>query len=199
MCHRVTPLRISEAEGLLETRRSTGQARLKLRPDAGVAPDAYPGKPLAVLVPGDDGELSATELVWGFEAPGNARSKLVFNTRLDTALRHAARGGMWARSISAGRCLVPVRAFFESWTRNPLAKGAQVRFTYPPYVAFLLAGVHEEGRVSIVTTEPNESVAPTHSRMPLVLGPGESSVWLGVDFAHLANRSGLRLAAEPVA
>lgn len=50
---------------------------------------------------------------------------------------------------------------------------------------------------SIVTTAPNASVAHVHDRMPLVLGPGESGVWLGPDFDRLADRSAIQLAAEP--
>ena len=33
--------------------------------------------------------------------------------------------------------------------------------------------------------------------MPLVLGPGETSIWLGPSFAMLADRSNLRLLAKP--
>lgn len=33
---------------------------------------------------------------------------------------------------------------------------------------------YEDGCLSIITVEPNASVAPAHNRMPLVLGPGES-------------------------
>lgn len=62
--------------------------------------------------------------------------------------------------------------------------------------AFLLAGVQQAGQLSIVTTAPNASVAPVHDRMPLVLGPGESGIWLGSDFARLADRSAIQLTAE---
>ena len=64
-------------------------------------------------------------------------------------------------------------------------------------LAFLLAGVTDGGRLSIVTTEPNAAVAPVHNRMPLVLGPGESDVWLFGDFASLADRRGVALSSEP--
>ncbi len=70
-------------------------------------------------------------------------------------------------------------------------------FQLPGARAFLLAAVHEGDRFSIVTTRPNASVAPVHDRMPLMLGPGESSVWLGPDFAELANRSTLVLVSDP--
>ena len=33
--------------------------------------------------------------------------------------------------------------------------------------------------------------------MPLVLGPGETSIWLGPNFAMLVDRSNLRLLAKP--
>ena len=73
----------------------------------------------------------------------------------------------------------------------------QYRFRLPGARAFLLAGVTAEGRLSIVTTEPNATVAPVHNRMPLVLGPGESARWLSGDFAALADRGRIRLTATP--
>lgn len=93
-----------------------------------------------------------------------------------------------------------MRAFYESSatekvfsekTGKPIRR--QYRFRLPGARAFLLAAVQQDGRFSIVTTEPNASVAHIHDRTPLVLDPGESSVWLGSDFASLADRSKLQL------
>ena len=194
MCHRVMPLSLSEVEQILEERRRTGRARMPERDASVEVPDAYPGKQLPLIAPDENGDLQPVQLMWGFDAPPGARSKLVFNTRIETALAHMDAGrGMWAEPLAQGRCLVPVLSFYESWTRNPPRRGAQVRFSYPGHRAFLLAGIQSQGRVSIVTTEPNADVSPLHSRMPLVLGPGESARWLGPDFAMLANRSAIRL------
>ena len=111
---------------------------------------------------------------------------------------------MWAKAIAEGRCLVPVRAFYESHatervtsekTGRPVKR--QYLFRLPGARAFLLAAVREGDRFSIVTTAPNASVTPIHNRMPLVLGPGESGVWLGPKFAELADRGGVTLASEP--
>ena len=63
--------------------------------------------------------------------------------------------------------------------------------------AFLLAAVREGDRFSIVTTRPNASVSPVHDRMPLVLGSGESSVWLADGFERLINRGNITLKAIP--
>lgn len=121
-------------------------------------------------------------------------AKLVFNTRLDTALRQLSEGrGMWAGAMASGRCLVPVRAFFERGGRD-------VRFSMPGAGAFLLAGVAQGGRFSIVTTDANAAVSPVHGRMPLVLGRGESAAWLDGGpglLAALGDRSGVRLASDP--
>ncbi|MBQ9005102.1 MAG: SOS response-associated peptidase family protein [Atopobiaceae bacterium] len=196
MCHRIEPLRLSDLYEALKALRTSGRARVPRQDPGEVVPDAYPGKKIALFVPTPQGSLEPTELTWGFDGSTNASSKLVFNTRIDTALSQARWGrGLWAEPIQSGRCLIPVRSFYESWTRMPPQRGAQVRFSYPGHQVFLLAGVWQNDRCSIVTTEPNASVAPMHSRMPLVLAPGESSIWLGPEFASLADRSRIVLDA----
>ena len=114
------------------------------------------------------------------------------------------RRGMWAKAIAEGRCLVPVRAFYESHATERVVSertGKPVRrqylFRLPGARAFLLAAVREGDRFSIVTTTPNASVAPIHNRMPLVLGPGESGMWLGPDFLALGRRDGISLISRP--
>lgn len=57
----------------------------------------------------------------------------------------------------------------------------------------LITGVQLDGCLSIVTNEPNASVATIHNRMPLVLGPGESKIWIGQSFTELAGRSPIAL------
>ena len=107
---------------------------------------------------------------------------------------------MWAKAIAEGSCLVPVRAFCEFHAAERVVSertGKPVRRQYLFRLrgarAFLLAAVREGDRFSIVTTKPNSSVVPIHNRMPLVLGPGESSMWLGPSFANLADRKYVRL------
>ena len=111
---------------------------------------------------------------------------------------------MWAKAIAEGRCLVPVRAFYEGHMTEKVESertGRPVRrqylFRLPGARAFLLAAVREGDRFSIVTTRPNASVSPVHDRMPLVLGHGESGVWLGPDFPTLGRRDGISLISRP--
>lgn len=194
MCHRISPLVIAELRAAMEELRLSGHARVPTRNEGDVVEDAYPGRQVALLAPGDDGAIEPLELAWGFANANAGAGKLVFNTRIETALSQARSGtGLWADAIVRGRCLVPVRAFFESWTVQPPRRGAQLRFTMPGHRVFLLAGVRQGNRFSVVTTAPNASVAPRHTRMPLVLGPGESHVWLGPGYASLADRSRIQL------
>ena len=204
MCVRISPLTEEEAESMLAARGMGGDHAIRYVEAPDPTRDARPGSRVPVYVPGKAGGLEVVALEWGF--PLDGRPHAVFNTRIETALDQLRLGrrGMWAKAIRDGRCLVPVRAFYESHrtetvtserTGRPVRR--QYRFRLPGVRAFLLAAVRLDGRFSIVTTEPNESVAPVHDRMPLVLGPGESGAWLGEDFAKLSSRDQVRLLANP--
>lgn len=214
MCHRMSPLLFSELEEALRELRASGRARVPQR-DAGTnVPDAYPGSQVPLFVLDDDGNLMPTTLTWGFPTLRDGRKRLVFNTRIETALSQAQSGeGLWADPIRYGRCLVPVRGFYEHWTQPPKPEAwahqnpdqgqpqdgqhaPQVRFGLAGHGIFLMACIRNEDRFSVVTTRPNAEVAPVHNRMPLVLGPGESYVWLGPEYASLQDRSAIRLTSE---
>lgn len=204
MCVRMCPLSFEEARDALEARERTGRARVSHLVDIDAVYDAFPGARVPAYVPDDDGRLSTVSLTWGFSLEGKKGS--VYNTRIESAidqLRHGRRG-MWANAIAHGRCLVPVRAFYEGHRMESVSsektgklQRRQYRFRLPGAGAFLLAGIQQEGQLSIVTTLPNAAVSPVHDRMPLVLGAGESEIWLGPDFARLADRSGVHLDAVP--
>lgn len=203
MCVRFSPLTAEEARAVLGA-RGTGRHAIRYIEAPDPLRDAHPGSQVPLFVSDGAGGFRVATLEWGF--PLDGRPHAVFNTRIESALEQLRRGrrGMWAKAIAEGRCLVPVRAFYESHatervTSEKTGKPArrQYRFTMPGARAFLLAGVQQNGRFSIVTTEPNAIVAPVHDRMPLVLGSGESRVWLGPDFSALANRNEIILASEP--
>ncbi len=203
MCMRMCALTADEAQEVLDARLTPGSHALDEVDDFADVADAYPGSTVAAYERAEDGALVTVSLTWGFALKDKPHA--VFNTRLETALQQAREGrGMWSSAILQGRCLVPVRAFYETHGSERVKSEhtgkmvrRQYRFRLPGARAFLLAGIYEDGCLSIVTVDPNASVAPVHNRMPLVLGPGESSVWLGPDFERLANRDGVDLQAEP--
>ncbi|MDO4442725.1 MAG: SOS response-associated peptidase family protein [Slackia sp.] len=201
MCHRFTMLNHDEVEDVV--RALECGVSLGWKPDwPARAPhgDAFPGASVCIIARNESGDLALASAAWGFSAPWSKRP--LFNTRIETAL--SSDGGIWSGAIAHGRCIVPAVRFFETKNRSvaegiPAADRPAERrrslysFGMPDGEPVLLAGVQQEGCFSVVTTEPNESVSPVHDRMPLVLAWHEAWMWLGSDFASLADRSGLPL------
>ena len=57
------------------------------------------------------GDLTRVDLLWGVDV--SWKRGLVFNARIESAL---SGSGLWSDAVEGGRCIVPVRAFYE--TRN---------------------------------------------------------------------------------
>ena len=203
MCGRFVALTSAEIAEVVEA----VQQRRRLRSLASDAsrPLSYPGNSIAVIGADGDGIVAST-CEWGFQTEWN--SKRIFNTRLESAL---SGKGMWRDMIREGRCIVPVAAFFEphaTETVRSARTGKSIKRSYtfeaPDEAPLLLAGVRDSSHCSIVTSEPNEWVAPIHSRMPLALSFEEVPLWLAGDdaslseLASLADRSGIQLRAQPM-
>lgn len=205
MCYRFTMLTHDETQDIVHALSyGTHPAWEPGWPAAAPRSDAFPGSRVRIVVPNASGGVEAFEATWGFAAPWAKRP--VFNTRIETAL--SSEGGMWSRAIAQGRCIVPAARFFETQNRFAASVAASdditkkrrrslYSFGMPDGAPVLMAGVQQDGRFSVVTTRSNAGVAPVHDRMPLVLGPGESSVWLGGSFASLANKNRPELEVLP--
>lgn len=163
---------------------------------------ARPGSVVPVIS-AEDENLAPVDLHWGIPAPWD-EGKTLFNTRIETAL--GQKDGIWSDAVRHGRCIVPTWGFFEpSATETTLSPrtGRPVKRQYEfslPEGPTLLAGVRVQEAFSVVTTEPNASVAPIHDRMPVVLRQDEARQWLYGDYASLADREGIALnvKAEPL-
>ena len=106
------------------------------------------------------------------------------NVRSDTALEKSSfRAAMQKR-----RCLIPADVFYE-WQDVP---GQKRRKPYAVALRdgeiFALGGIWEAWRAkesgewvitcAILTTEPNELLAPIHDRMPVMIRPDDYRAWL---------------------
>lgn len=96
-------------------------------------------------------------------------------------------------SFARHRCLIPANGFYE-W--HPVSEAGKVRkqpyYIHPtePGELFAFAGLlaawtppDGETVVStcIITTGPNELMAPIHDRMPVILQPGQFDAWIDPD------------------
>ena len=122
----------------------------------------------APVIVGGAGGMECRTLLWCFPPPtGN---KPVFNTRSEKLFEQEKQGrGFWSR---ARRCLVPTRGIWE-----PSPQG-DVLFHVAGMPVFLMAGVCEGDRFSVVTVPASPDILPIHPRMPLILPRGFSHAWL---------------------
>jgi putative SOS response-associated peptidase YedK len=108
-----------------------------------------------------------------------------FNARADSVATKPAFSGPWKRGQ---RCLVVTNGYYE-WRkadRQAFAVGMV------DGGLMVMAGLWEEWRspagekirsCAIITTEPNETIAALHDRMPVILDEADWPRWLGEELA----------------
>ena len=160
------------AELLDEIRDLTEQKDWKL--ELGVLDrDIHPGDTAPVIVAAGDqgGSLRVCRQKWGYPGPGG--KGLVFNARSESVFEKR----MFRDSVSMRRAVVPVSWFYE-WNKNK----EKFTFTKEGSRILFLAGFYgryEDGdHFVILTTQANASMAPVHSRMPLVLEREQVREWI---------------------
>lgn len=122
----------------------------------------------------------------------------------------AAASPVFRRATARRRCLVPANGFYE-WRRLGRARLPHL-FTLRGEEPFAFAGIWEPAAAdgepptfAILTTVPNELVAPIHDRMPVLLPRERMAAWLGAEPLAAAEYHALtrpldptRLAVRPV-
>ncbi len=176
-------------------------------PTAGVAAryNAAPTQQLPVIVNAEPARIQL--LTWGL-VPAWARDKTggtgLINARLETAAQRPSFRDAWRRR----RCLVLADGFYE-WQRTARGK-MPMRIALKSDEPFAFAGLWEEWRgdgddsrsaqsaenrwrrpgasgeavlrtFTILTTTPNELMAPIHKRMPVILRPEQEAAWLDTE------------------
>lgn len=188
MCHRFEMVSGEEADAVLDWLRAVRRALASGTGAAMAVPpafgkpvdvpldalDCYPGAESSVIV-AEESDLARVDLLWGVDV--SWKRGLVFNARIESAL---SGSGLWSEAVEGGRCVVPVRAFYETRNVDEGARGRkpQYRFSNAGGTALLLAGLCLNDRFVLVTCEPDAVVGRVHSRMPLSLTAPEALAWL---------------------
>ncbi|HKP18343.1 MAG TPA: SOS response-associated peptidase [Gaiellaceae bacterium] len=133
----------------------------------------------------DDGR-EAVLAKWGLLPHWAKDAKIAFkmiNARAETLTEKPAYRGL----LGKYRCLIPADGFYE-WRLGSDGNKQPVHFHLPGYELFAFAGLWtsrtDEARgeavesCTIITTHPNELVAPVHDRMPVILPAEAEAVWL---------------------
>ncbi len=188
MCHRFEMVSGEEADAVLDWLRAVRRALASGAGAATVVPpafgrpvdvpfdalDCYPGAESSGIVM-EEGDLARVDLLWGVDV--SWKRGLVFNARIESALSGSS---LWSEAVENGRCIVPVRAFYETRNVDEGARGRkpQYRFSNAGGTALLLAGLCLNDCFVLVTCEPDAVVGRVHSRMPLSLTAPEALAWL---------------------
>ena len=133
-----------------------------------------------------DGGREAVMAKWGLLPHWAKDARIAFkmiNARAETLTEKPAYRGLIARH----RCLIPADGFYE-WTVESGGKKQPIHFQLPGQELFAFAGLwtsrtdEATGEIidscTIVTTRPNELVAPAHDRMPVILPLDAEAAWL---------------------
>lgn len=127
---------------------------------------------------------------WGL-VPSWAKDPSIGNRMINLRAETVSEKPSFRRTLAKHRCIIPVDGFYE-W--KSMGKG---RKKQPFYVrsrdgtVLALAGLWEAWKekdkagdddwlrtCTIITTEPNQLLAPIHDRMPVVLPPDSWDTWL---------------------
>lgn len=138
----------------------------------------------------DTGERTAGWLRWGLLPHWAKDERIAFkmlNAKAETLTEKPAYRGLLAKK----RVLIPADGFYEWRISSVDDKKEPVRFTLADGDLFAFAGLwtsrvnQETGEITesttIITTTPNELVAPVHNRMPVILDSALEQAWLDPD------------------
>ena len=142
---------------------------------------------LAVRQNRDSGQREATFLNWGlipFWADDPSIGSRMINARSETA----AEKPSFRAAFKYRRCIIPADGFYE-WQKQKGGKQPHLigfKDDLTPGGVFGFAGLWERWErdgstiesCTILTTEPNELLAPIHNRMPVILHPDDYPEWL---------------------
>jgi len=143
-----------------------------------------PTQPILVLP--NDGANKADFFVWGLIpswAKDPAFGARLINARSETLAEKPA----FRSAYKYRRCLIPADGFYE-WQTHPGMKTKLPHFIHlKSGQAFAFAGLWERWQTAdgsellsaaIITTTPNELMAPIHDRMPVILPRSAYTQWL---------------------
>jgi putative SOS response-associated peptidase YedK len=154
-------------------------------PEIAPSSDVRPTQSIPVVAMGRELAL----MKWGMARPwekDQPNSAPLINARAEGIETKVA----FRQSLRFQRCIIPATGFYE-W-QAPAGGGRKVKylFTRADDDFLALAGVfanyktaegHMRRSCVIITTTPNEVVAPIHDRMPVILAREDEEAWLNPD------------------
>jgi putative SOS response-associated peptidase YedK len=176
MCGRYQLLRPEDIAARFET--------VNTIPDLVASNDVRPTQPIPVI----DMDRRLVLMRWGL-IPSWAKEIGTGAPLINARAEGIEQKPTFRKPLRYQRCIVPANGFYE-WQATPSGKKIKHLFTGADEDLMALAGLYDtwktpEGRdltsCVIITTTPNELVAPVHNRMPVILTREDEDAWLNPD------------------
>jgi putative SOS response-associated peptidase YedK len=154
------------------------QAQLTLAPRYNVAPS----QSMPVVVRNSPNRL--VEMQWGLIPSWSKEPRAQFST-INARAETITKSPVFRGPFKSRRCLVPASGFYE-WQRTEQGKQPfciQLKngelFAFAGlYDVWQAADGNELYSYTVITTAPNDLVAPIHNRMPVILRQEDEDAWL---------------------
>ena len=150
-----------------------------------------PTQPIAaVRVSSIGGPRELTHFHWGL-IPRWAKDPKIGSRMINARSETAAEKPSFRAAFKYRRCLVPADGFYEWQKLNGSKK--PVRIQMDDGDLFAIAGLWEHWisgdgseieSCTLLTTEPNDLLAPVHNRMPVIISPDDFDLWLDPGAQH---------------
>ncbi len=162
--------------------------RLSTFPDQELAPryNVAPTQNAPVVLVDPERRRVGAAFRWGL-IPFWSRDQAIGNRLINARSEGVEAKPSFREAVRRRRCLVPISGFYE-WQKREASNRKQPYYIRPASgEVFCLAGLWEswnspDARVfrsfTILTTTPNELMAPIHDRMPVILPESEHDLWL---------------------
>lgn len=146
-----------------------------------------PSQPIAVVP--NDGNKSLDYFTWGL-IPSWAKDPKIGNRMINARSETLAEKPSFRSAYRRRRCMIIADGFYE-WKRESDSKSKTPYYIHmEDNKPFAFAGLWERWfdsdgseikSCTIITTEPNETVAQLHNRMPAILLPDDYDAWIDPD------------------
>ncbi len=132
-------------------------------------------------------DRQATLMRWGL-IPSLAKDPAVGQKMINARAEGIDQKPSFRKPLRVSRCIIPATGFYE-WQATAHGK-VKYLFTRPDDEMFGFAGLcdtwidpngERRETFTIITTAPNEIVAPVHDRMPVILQQADEAAWLDKD------------------
>jgi putative SOS response-associated peptidase YedK len=130
----------------------------------------------------------AAMMRWGL-IPSWSKDPTIGQKMINARVEGLDQKPSFKKPLRSSRCLVPATGFYE-WQPTQSGK-VKYQFSLEDEELFGLAGLYDTWKdpdsgerretFTIITTTPNELVAPIHNRMPVILSKDSEEIWLDPD------------------